>query len=168
MTNPNLAALLRRNVGGSGDYKTEVRASLLDEAADEIERLRAALSASRGQWIHSVNARQCLEALGEAQDEPKAAPLTNEQYTAAVEAVAANPSKPFAFAGTAEEVKPFGTVVATDNFDPNVKIGSGWTEHPGPFSIIEPRGTPVRIEQAGEETVVWVGDEKYVRAVEKS
>lgn len=30
----------------------------------EIERLRAALSVSRGQWIHSVNAEQCMIALG--------------------------------------------------------------------------------------------------------
>jgi len=30
-----------------------------------IARLRAALTISRGQWIHSVNAIQCLEALGE-------------------------------------------------------------------------------------------------------
>lgn len=29
------------------------------------DRLRAALLVSRGQWIHSVNAKQCLEALGE-------------------------------------------------------------------------------------------------------
>jgi nitrogen fixation protein FixH len=31
----------------------------------ENERLRAALTVSRGQWIHSVNAKQCLDALGE-------------------------------------------------------------------------------------------------------
>lgn len=32
--------------------------------ADEIERLRAALSVSRGQWIHSANAEQCMNAMG--------------------------------------------------------------------------------------------------------
>lgn len=31
----------------------------------ENDKLREALSISRGQWIHSVNAFQCLEALGE-------------------------------------------------------------------------------------------------------
>lgn len=35
----------------------------------EKERLRAALTVSRGQWIHSVNAQQCLAALDEG--EPK-------------------------------------------------------------------------------------------------
>lgn len=45
--------------------EVERRAEKLDCAlAREIE-LRAALSISRGQWIHSVNAAQCLEALGE-------------------------------------------------------------------------------------------------------
>lgn len=34
-------------------------------ALGEIERLRQALTISRGQWIHSVNATICLEALGE-------------------------------------------------------------------------------------------------------
>jgi hypothetical protein len=31
----------------------------------EADQLRAALIVSRGQWIHSVNAQQCLAALGE-------------------------------------------------------------------------------------------------------
>lgn len=33
-----------------------------------IDKLRAALTISRGQWIHSVNRNQCLEALGEDHD----------------------------------------------------------------------------------------------------
>jgi hypothetical protein len=40
-------------------------AALVYRMRDEILRLRAALTISRGQWIHSVNAVQCLEALGE-------------------------------------------------------------------------------------------------------
>ena len=40
--------------------------------AREVERLRAALSISRGQWIHSVNAKQCMEALGDSPAEPTA------------------------------------------------------------------------------------------------
>jgi hypothetical protein len=39
------------------DMETELR------SLAEIERLRAALTISRGQWIHSVNAAQCLAAL---------------------------------------------------------------------------------------------------------
>lgn len=43
---------------------------LLERRADETDKLSAALTVSRGQWIHSVNARQCLEALGVPPDEP--------------------------------------------------------------------------------------------------
>lgn len=43
----------------------EERTALIPELQAENNRLREALSVSRGQWIHSVNAKQCLEALGE-------------------------------------------------------------------------------------------------------
>lgn len=39
------------------------------EAAAKIQKLEAALSVSRGQWIHSINAKQCLEALGESRQD---------------------------------------------------------------------------------------------------
>jgi hypothetical protein len=34
-----------------------------EKVAAQVEVLRAALEISRGQWIHSVNAVQCLKAL---------------------------------------------------------------------------------------------------------
>ena len=36
---------------------------------DRINILEAALTVSRGQWIHSVNADQCLAALGSTRDD---------------------------------------------------------------------------------------------------
>ena len=45
----------------TGPYEREI----LIRALSEIVSLRAALTMSRGQWIHSVNAAQCLKALGE-------------------------------------------------------------------------------------------------------
>lgn len=45
---------------------TRPRASLeIDRLERQVATLRAALSAARAQWIHSVNAEQCLRALGE-------------------------------------------------------------------------------------------------------
>jgi uncharacterized coiled-coil DUF342 family protein len=36
-----------------------------DKLKARVSELEAALSCTRGQWIHSVNAKQCLAALGE-------------------------------------------------------------------------------------------------------
>ena len=55
---------------GLGCIPDKVRGDMdkVIEQDAEIERLRAALEISRGQWIHSVNASQCLAALGESKE----------------------------------------------------------------------------------------------------
>jgi hypothetical protein len=63
------AAWVREEFGGqtTDEQRAELEAEAdnIEWAAKQIELLRNALSVSRGQWIHSVNANQCLEALGE-------------------------------------------------------------------------------------------------------
>lgn len=45
-------------------------AERMPELESENEELHEALSACRGQWIHSVNRQQCLAALGEEDEHP--------------------------------------------------------------------------------------------------
>lgn len=68
MTNLDLIARLRDKAANGGVIP--IHDVTLEKAADEIERLqgknaelRRALMSCRAQWIHSVNAKRCLEAL---------------------------------------------------------------------------------------------------------
>lgn len=56
---------LRKRIQCAVSLALGVRPSILERGEGEAQRLRAALTATRGQWIHSVNAAQCFEALGE-------------------------------------------------------------------------------------------------------